>query len=98
MTYNAISRKDGTNERYNPGRCINHKCKMGNRNLLPKVHEVDSMPRIIFFAEIDIQKGSELFYDYSDHRKSVVEQNPWMTNDHYVGPVSNRPAHTAVRG
>lgn len=43
--------------------------------------EVDSIPRIMFIAAIDILKGTELFFDYKDRRKVAVQNNPWLGRD-----------------
>jgi hypothetical protein len=56
------------------------------KNLLPIAIEVDSIPRVVFTSEVDIPKGTELFYDYNDRRKMVVAAYPWMINDNYIPP------------
>ena len=43
--------------------------------------EVDSIPRIMLIAAIDIPNGKELFFDYNDRRAVVVKHNPWLGQD-----------------
>jgi hypothetical protein len=75
-------RRDATNKKYKPGRYINHKIEIANgRNLDPISMEVDSIPRIMFIAAIDIPKGTELFFDYNERRKVAVGHNPWLGRD-----------------
>ena len=61
------------------GRLINHSKK--NKNLIPKVVDVQGRPHVIFFASNDIQPLEELFYDYMDTYKPTKEEsfaNPWL--------------------
>ena len=47
---------------------------------------VDSIPRIMLVAQVEIPQGSEVFYDYNDRRINVVRVCPWMTNDNCIEP------------
>ena len=58
------------------GRLINHSRK--NSNCQPKVFVVHDQPRLILVALRDIEIGEELFYDYGERRKDIVEAFPWL--------------------
>ena len=83
IVFVVFHRKDGTDERYNPGRCINHSAKT-YVNLKPLAIELDFQPVLVFMASKDIPKDEELFYDYNDRREIVKHIFPWMTRDHYI--------------
>jgi len=58
------------------GRLINHSRK--NSNCQPKVFVIRDQPRLILVAVRDIDIGEELFYDYGERRKDIVETFPWL--------------------
>ena len=60
-----------------PGRLINHSRK--NSNCQPKVFVVRDQPRLILVALRDIEIDEELFYDYGERRKDIVEVFPWLS-------------------
>lgn len=67
---------DATEETDRLGRLINHSKK--NSLLYPKILQIQSAPRLIFFAKCDIPKGTEITYDYGDRRKSILAVYPWL--------------------
>ncbi|CAF0799109.1 unnamed protein product [Rotaria sp. Silwood1] len=67
---------DATEETNRLGRLINHSRK--NSNCQPKVFVVRDQPRLILVALRDIDIGEELFYDYGERRKDIVEAFPWL--------------------
>ncbi|UJR25962.1 hypothetical protein I4U23_007310 [Adineta vaga] len=67
---------DATEETNRLGRLINHSRK--NSNCQPKVFTVRDQPRLILVALRDIEIGEELFYDYGERRKDIVEAFPWL--------------------
>ncbi|CAF2311009.1 unnamed protein product [Rotaria sp. Silwood2] len=67
---------DATEETNRLGRLINHSRK--NSNCQPKVFVVRDQPRLILVALRDIEIGEELFYDYGERRKDIVEAFPWL--------------------
>lgn len=58
------------------GRLINHSKK--NSNCQPKVIVVRDQPRLILVALRNIEIGEELFYDYGERRKDIIEAFPWL--------------------
>jgi histone-lysine N-methyltransferase SETD8 len=58
------------------GRLINHSRK--NSNCQPKVFVIRDQPRLVLVALRDIDKDEELFYDYGERRKDIVESFPWL--------------------
>ena len=62
--------------RFLSGRLINHSRK--NSNCQPKVFVVRDQPRLILVALRDIEIGEELYYDYGERRKDIVEAFPWL--------------------
>jgi hypothetical protein len=81
MWYQNINdhRKDATPETIcGPGRLINHRKGIG-RNLKPFTVEVDGLPRIFFMVDVDsIPPRRQVYYDYSDQRKSIIFGNEWL--------------------
>ncbi|CAF0808135.1 unnamed protein product [Rotaria sordida] len=67
---------DATEETNRLGRLINHSRK--NSNCQPKVFVVRDQPRLILVALRDIEIDEELFYDYGERRKDIVESFPWL--------------------
>ena len=47
-------------------------------NLVNKVVEVDGVPHVAFFAKTDIGKAKEVYYDYGERSKKIVEDNPFL--------------------
>lgn len=39
---------------------------------------VSGTPKLLLFAEKDIQAGEEILYDYGDRRPSALIDNPWL--------------------
>jgi histone-lysine N-methyltransferase SETD8 len=68
---------DATAETDRLGRLINHS---RNGNLVPKVLEVNNVPRLILVAKRDIDANEELCYDYGDRSKSALLHHPWLAN------------------
>jgi SET domain-containing protein len=58
------------------GRLINHSRK--NSNCQPKVFVIRDQPRIVLVALRDIEIDEELFYDYGERRKDIIEAFPWL--------------------
>jgi hypothetical protein len=79
LSFNKF-RVDGTDEKYNPGRLINHNCKT-SINLKPSLVECDGVPKIILLAATDIGHGKELFFNYNDKRVGVSAVFPWLKTD-----------------
>jgi hypothetical protein len=49
------------------------------RNLKPFTVEVDGLPRIFFMVDVDlIPPQRQVYYDYSDRRKSIITGNEWL--------------------
>ncbi|CAF1626222.1 unnamed protein product [Rotaria magnacalcarata] len=67
---------DATEETNRLGRLINHSRK--NSNCQPKVFVVKDQPRLILVALRDIEIDEELYYDYGERRKDIVEAFPWL--------------------
>ncbi|CAF0970469.1 unnamed protein product [Adineta steineri] len=67
---------DATEETNRLGRLINHSRK--NSNCQPKVFVVRDQPRLVLVALRDIDIGEELFYDYGERRKDIIESFPWL--------------------
>ena len=67
---------DATEENDTKGRLINHSRK--EANLKMRVVVVDGEPRIVFIALKRIVNGAELYYNYSERRKEIVRENPWL--------------------
>ena len=55
---------DSTHESGRYGRLINHSKK--NKNLVTKILIIKGIPKLILFANKDIEEGSELLYDYGE--------------------------------
>lgn len=58
------------------GRLINHSRK--HSNCQPKVFVIRDQPRLVMVALRDIDIDEELFYDYGERRKDIVEAFPWL--------------------
>lgn len=67
---------DATEETNRLGRLINHSRK--NSNCQPKVFVIRDQPRLVLVALRDIEIGEELFYDYGERRKDIIESFPWL--------------------
>ena len=67
---------ESSNTRY--GRLVNH--SVMRPNIKPKLVVVNSVPRIVFVAIIDIEKNTELVYDYGDRNVEALASNSWMAN------------------
>ncbi|CAF1579406.1 unnamed protein product [Rotaria sp. Silwood1] len=67
---------DATEETNRLGRLINHSRK--NSNCQPKVFVIRDQPRLVLVALRDIEIGEELFYDYGERRKEIIEAFPWL--------------------
>ena len=67
---------DATEENETKGRFTNHSKK--GANLKMRVVVVDGEPRIVFIALKRIVNGAELYYNYSERRKEIVRENPWL--------------------
>ena len=67
---------DATEDDGSYGRLINH--SKTERNVKMRVVIEDNNPKVVFFAERDIEEGEELSYDYGENRKDVVAANPWL--------------------
>jgi len=46
--------------------------------LTSKPIEVDGIPHLIFVASRDIRPEEELLYDYNDHSRTSLKNNPWL--------------------
>jgi len=68
---------DATAETDRLGRLVNHS---RSGNLIPKVLEVESVPRLILIAKRDIDANEELCYDYGDRSKNALMHHPWLAN------------------
>lgn len=66
---------DATEESQYLGRLINHSLKT---NVMPKIVEINEVPRLIFIATQQIDIGEELLYNYNDNRPDVLKANPWL--------------------
>ncbi|CAF1437573.1 unnamed protein product [Adineta steineri] len=67
---------DATEETNRLGRLINHSRK--NSNCQPKVFVIRDQPRLVLVALRDIEIDEELFYDYGERRKDIIEAFPWL--------------------
>lgn len=66
---------DGTSENIkDPGRLVNHSKK--SANMIVKLYDTN----LVFVAKEKITVGSQLFYDYNDTRKDVINENMWLNN------------------
>ena len=65
---------DGTAETEHLGRLINHSKK--NFNLVAK--KVPGMERLVLKSVKQINKGDQLFFNYREERKEVINANIWM--------------------
>jgi histone-lysine N-methyltransferase SETD8 len=67
---------DATHETGRFGRLVNHSCKAPN--CVPKVFSLNDEPRVILVARHDIEKDTELLYDYGDRSKESLASHPWL--------------------
>ena len=67
---------DATKESGRLGRLVNHSCK--RPNLVTKVATMDGGPRLVLVANQDIDKGTELLFDYGDRDKESIKNHPWL--------------------
>ena len=67
---------DATKENYTFGRLINHSQK--HANLKPVACVVDGKPSIVFQAKFDIPMNTQLFYNYGECNKEILNENPWL--------------------
>ncbi|CAG7823887.1 unnamed protein product [Allacma fusca] len=56
------------------GRLINH----GKPNIQAFKILDGEIPRVYFSAIVDISPGQQLFYDYNDRRKDIMQYNKWL--------------------
>jgi len=68
---------DATKETDRLGRLINHS---RNGNLITKVVQVKSIPRLILVAKRDIDVSEELTYDYGDRSREALRHHPWLAH------------------
>lgn len=80
MFYFRFSEKnfcnDASAESNRLGRLINHSRE--NKNIVPRIVNINSIPHVCFFAAKDIQIGTELLYDYNDRRPEIIKIYPWL--------------------
>ncbi|KAK3925252.1 N-lysine methyltransferase KMT5A-A [Frankliniella fusca] len=57
------------------GRLLNHAIR---GNLKPRIVAKNETPQILFYATRRIEPGTQLFYNYGEKRKEVIERNPWL--------------------
>lgn len=67
---------DATQETGRFGRLVNHSRKAPN--CIPKVFTLNDEPRVILVARHDIEKDTELLYDYGDRCKESFKNHPWL--------------------
>ena len=67
---------DATQETGRFGRLVNHSRKAPN--CIPKVFTLNDEPRVILVARHDIEKDTELLYDYGDRNKQSLKNHPWL--------------------
>ncbi|XP_023322755.1 WD repeat-containing protein 43 isoform X2 [Eurytemora carolleeae] len=67
---------DATKETGRLGRLVNHSCKAPN--CVPKVFTLNNIPRVILVALQDIEKDTELLFDYGDRCKESLKNHPWL--------------------
>ena len=67
---------DATQETGRLGRLVNHSCKAPN--CVPKVFTLNNIPRVILVALKDIEKDTELLFDYGDRCKESLKNHPWL--------------------
>lgn len=67
---------DATKENCTFGRLINHSRK--HPNLKAVACEVEGKPGIVFEAKVDIPANTQLLYDYGEHDKEILAENPWL--------------------
>ncbi|XP_040578820.1 uncharacterized protein Set8 isoform X2 [Lepeophtheirus salmonis] len=67
---------DATKDTGRLGRLVNH--SRLHPNLLTKVVILENKPRLILVARQDIEKYSELLYDYGDRSKESLLAHPWL--------------------
>jgi SET domain-containing protein len=82
VLYSPNFRLDGTDAKYNPGRCINHAGPTDSKNNLraKAILLNGEKPTLVFVATNDILPGSELFYDYGDRRKCAIKNFEFLRN------------------
>ena len=67
---------DATKDDGRVGRLLNHRKHAPNN--VPKIIEVDGLPRLCMTASKDISVGEQLEYDYGDRRKSSLNHHSWL--------------------
>lgn len=67
---------DATKEDGSFGRLINHAVD-GNLRTVSFFHQ--GQERVYFAANTDIQEGQELFYDYGERDRCMIQRYPWLT-------------------
>ncbi|XP_051159272.1 putative uncharacterized protein DDB_G0277255 [Leptopilina boulardi] len=66
---------DATKETAFKARLINHSKKP---NLEPFKIIIDEVPTVFFKAKKDIDRGTELLWNYGDRRKAIIKKYPWL--------------------
>lgn len=67
---------DATVDDGSKGRMANH--SRTAPNLVPKMFEVDGVPRLVLLAASDIKPSTELKYDYEERRPEIMQRFPWL--------------------
>jgi len=67
---------DATSESGRYGRLLNH--SRVTPNCVTKVVMLGDTPRLILVARHDIERGTELLYDYGDRSKESLQAHPWL--------------------
>ncbi len=67
---------DATKENCTFSRLINHSQK--HANVKPVACLVGGKPGIVFQAKVDIPANTQLFYDYGECSKEILDENPWL--------------------
>lgn len=71
-----VTSVDATEDRGRLGRLLNH--SRVDFNVVSKIVEIDSIPRIIFYAAKNIEENVELLYDYGDRTLKSLKLYPWL--------------------
>jgi SET domain-containing protein len=58
------------------GRLISHSRTAFNLKTVP--HPFEGRPRVVLVATRDISRGEEMFYDYGERRRTVIQSFPWL--------------------
>jgi hypothetical protein len=86
-------RLDATDEKYTPGRLINHALENDPlNNLKPQATLLEKEPILVLTAKREIPAGTEVFFDYGDRSEEAVKNFQFLDRKQKISTLNSHPA------